>query len=145
MAIISQVLPCLWGGFVGGIYNTIGGVAQDVSAIAVPTFKQGFALGAMAGMMSKIVYTRTEQIKHTHKEKINDDPLILAASHVAAYALMVMSWHVARYMANEYLDFQISKRTAVVMTIAQVVMGIPAVALWTLTSLPNERDPLDLW
>ena len=47
MAIVSQVLPCLFGGLAGGIFNSIGGLARDVSAVAIPTFKQGVVFGAL--------------------------------------------------------------------------------------------------
>ena len=141
MAIISQVLPCLYGGLAGGLFNSIGGVAREVSKVAVPTFRQGVIFGALGGMASKIIYSRTEQIKKTYF-KDTDDPLVLIGTHVTAYVMMLLSWHAARYVANNYLDLEISKKTIVMMSAMGVIFMAPAVGLWTVVSLP-ENNPDD--
>ena len=140
MAIISQVLPCLYGGLAGGLFNSIGGVAREVSKVAVPTFRQGVIFGALGGMASKIIYSRTEQIKKTYF-KDTDDPLVLIGTHVTAYVMMLLSWHAARYVANNYLDLEISKKTIVMMSAMGVIFMAPVVGLWTLTSLPDGGNP----
>ena len=138
MAIISQVLPCLYGGLAGGIFNSIGGVAQNVSKVAVPTFRQGYVCGALVGMSVNIIYSRTEKIKNSSKETFADS-LNLLGAHVTAYVLMLLSCHAMRYIANNYLDFEISKRTIVVVSVTGVILAVPVLGLWTLTSLPNDN------
>ena len=133
MAFISQFFPTWGGGVAGGIFNSIFGVRQ-VSEVALSNYFQGYAFGALSGIATSIIYTRTERLKKSYDITTSES---VTNTHLTAYACMILSWHGARYLSNRCLDLNISKKTVMAMSLSAFLLGPPIIGIWTYNSNPE--------
>lgn len=127
MAFISQLFPAWGGGVAGGILNSIFGVRQ-ISGVALSNYFQGHVFGALSGIATSVIYTRTERLKKSYDITSTES---LANTHLTAYVCTILSWHGVRYLSNRYLDLNISKRTVIAMSLSGVLLGPPIIGVWT--------------
>lgn len=136
MAWISQFWSVWGGGVTGGVFNSIFGVRQ-VSGAAFSNYFQGYAFGALSGIATNIIHSRTERLKKSYNITTVES---LMYTHLTAYVCMILSWHGARYVSNRCLDLNISHRTVIAMSVAGFLLGTPIIGIWTYRSYEEPED-----